>query len=257
LRCGRSSRGKTRAGRSRPGEVRPPPKVVVPLLLGIVASLAILVYAELGYRRLEAANRQMAVAVQMHAAMFEMLTMIVDAETGERGYLLTGKPEYLTPYDDALPKVEGALSRLRELMVQGGSPAQRDMLGRVNSLVGKKLSELEAALALYQKDGAEAAQALLDTGIGKRAMEDIRSEVDGLATTFRRATRRRQPPVDRRHRPRPPRHAADDRVHRRAAAGRVAARAAARSSRRTPAPRHRGQLPPGSGRGRAHAGSPD
>jgi hypothetical protein len=45
-----------------------PLKLVIPLVLGIVASLAIAVYAELGYRRLESANRQMAVSLAMQAA---------------------------------------------------------------------------------------------------------------------------------------------------------------------------------------------
>ena len=58
-------------------------------------------------------------------------------------------------------------------------------MSRLNSLVGKKLAELEAAIALYKKDGAQAAQALLDTGIGRRAMDDIRADVDGMAATHR------------------------------------------------------------------------
>jgi len=149
-------------------------------------SLAIAVYAELGYRRLEQANRQMAVALEMQSTLHESLALVVDAETGQRGYLLTGKEEYLAPYKAAVPKVDGALNRLREQLVQNGTVAQRDALGRLNSLVGKKLSELEVAIALYKKDGAQAAQALLDTGIGRRAMDDIRAEVDGMAAAQRK-----------------------------------------------------------------------
>ena len=163
-----------------------PNKIVLPLVLGIVASLAIAVYAELGYRRLEQANRQMATALEMQATLHEAQALIVDAETGQRGYLLTGREEYLAPYTQAVPKVDGALNRLRELLVVNGTPAQRDSLGRLNNLIGKKLAELEAAIALYKKDGAQAAQALLDTGIGRRAMDDIRAEVESMATTQRR-----------------------------------------------------------------------
>jgi signal transduction histidine kinase len=163
-----------------------PLKIVVPLLLGIVVSVAILAYAEVGYRRLESANRQMAAAVAMHAALLELLATITDAEAGERGFLLTGKPEYLAPYTASLPKVESALSRLREYLVQYGTPAQRDALGRLNNLVGRRLAELETGIALYRKDGAEAAQALLDTGIGKRMMEEVRAGADALAATQRR-----------------------------------------------------------------------
>lgn len=163
-----------------------PLKVVLPLVLGIIASLAIAVNAELGYRRLESANRQMALAVAMQAAVHEMLALIVDAETGQRGYLLTGQEEYLTPYNAALPKFEGVFARLRNLLTVGGTEEQRDRVGQFNILVGKKLAELEAALALYRKDGAQAAQALLDTGIGKRMMDAIRTDADAMVASHRR-----------------------------------------------------------------------
>ena len=163
-----------------------PLKVVLPLVLGIIASLAIAVNAELGYRRLESANRQMAMAVEMQAAVHETLALVVDAETGQRGYLLTGKEEYLTPYTAALPKFEGAFKKLRELLIELGSETQRDSVSRFNQNVGKKLAELEAAIALYRKDGPQAAQALLDTGIGKRMMDEIRAESESLVTTHRR-----------------------------------------------------------------------
>ena len=171
-----------------------PLKIVVPLLLVIVGSLAIAVYAEFGFRRLEIANRQMAVALEMEAALHEVLGLIVDAETGQRGYLITGKDEYLQPYEAAVPKIGDAFHRLRELLVVYGSVEQRDSLGRLNELFGKKLAELEAVIALYKKDGSEAAQALINTGIGRRTMDEIRVTVDQMVSTHRRqiddATRR-------------------------------------------------------------------
>ena len=158
-----------------------PLKVVLPLVLGIVASLAIAVYAELGYRRLESANRQMATALEMQAGLNESLALIVDAETGQRGYLLTGREEYLAPYNSALPRLDTTINRVREMLVTRGSVEERATFGRLTGLIGKKLAELEAAIALYQKEGPQAAQALLDTGIGRRTMDEIRTEVEGLA----------------------------------------------------------------------------
>jgi len=156
------------------------------LVLGIIVSLAIAVYAELGFRRLELANRQMAVALEMQANLLETLALIVDAETGERGYLLTGKEEYLEPYNAAVPRIDNAFHRLREMLVDGGTVAERDVLGRISGLVGKKLSELEAAIALYKKDGPAVAQALMDTGIGKRTMDDIRAEINDMTAAHQR-----------------------------------------------------------------------
>ncbi len=163
-----------------------PYRIVIPLVLGIVVSLAIAVYAELGFRRLEVANRQMALALEMQANLREVLALVVDAETGQRGYLLTGKDEYLDPYNAAIPKIEKSFNSLRELLVDNGTATQRNLLGRINSLVGKKLSELEAAIALYKKDGPAVAQALMDTGIGKRTMDEIRAEIDDMTAAHRR-----------------------------------------------------------------------
>ncbi|MEO8303273.1 MAG: CHASE3 domain-containing protein [Betaproteobacteria bacterium] len=163
-----------------------PLKIVIPLALGIVASLAIAVYSEMGFRRLEVANRQMAVALEMEATLHEVLSLIVDAETGQRGYLLTGRDEYRQPYDAALPRIDGAFNRLRRLLMAHGDPEQLDRFGRLNNLVGKKLAELEASIALYQKDGAEVAQALLNTGIGKRTMDEIHAEIGTMVMTHRR-----------------------------------------------------------------------
>jgi signal transduction histidine kinase len=163
-----------------------PIKVVLPLVLGIVASLAIAVYAELGYRRLESANRQMAVALEMEATLHEALALIVDAETGQRGYLLTGNEEYLKPYTAAVPKVDAVFNRLRESLIAMGTPQQRDALGRMSGLVGKRLGELEAVIALYKKDGLQSALAMLDTGIGRRTMDEVRAEVDTMAAGQRR-----------------------------------------------------------------------
>jgi signal transduction histidine kinase len=177
-----------------------PLKIVIPLVLGIVASLAVAVYAELGFRRLEAANRQVAASLEMQTTLFELLTLIVDAETGQRGYLLTGRDEYLQPYTAAAPKIESAMQRLRELLVTHGTVAQRDALGRINGLVGKKIAELESTIALRQGGDATTAQALIDTGMGRRTMDSIRAEVDGMTATHKRqldeATRRWATDID-------------------------------------------------------------
>jgi signal transduction histidine kinase len=163
-----------------------PPLVAVPLALGIVVSIAIAAYAELAYRRLEQANREMSVALEMQATLHATLAQIVSAEGGQRGYLLTGRREYLEPYEAAVPAIGQSISALRELLVKQGTTEQREIIGRFNNLVGKKLAEMEATLGLYDKQGAGAAQTLIETGIGQRAMTAIRDEVDQLSATQRR-----------------------------------------------------------------------
>jgi signal transduction histidine kinase len=162
-----------------------PLKIVLPLALGIMVSLGIVVYAEFSYRSLESANRQMAAAVIMQSTLHETLALVIDAETGQRGYMLTGKDEYLEPYNQALLRLDEAFNRLREQLVFNGTPAQRESVGRFNNLVGKKLAELEATLALHRAEGPDAAMKLMNTGIGRRTMDQIRAEVNDMARAHR------------------------------------------------------------------------
>ena len=159
-----------------------PIKIVIPLVMGIIVSLAIAVYAELGYRSLESANRQMATVVIMRSTLADIFLLVIDAETAQRGYMLTGKEEYLEPYNRALPRFEESFNRLREMLVVSGTVAQRESAGRFNTLVGKKLAEIEATLALYKAEGAEPALKLTNTGIGRRTMEQIRTEVEDMVS---------------------------------------------------------------------------
>jgi signal transduction histidine kinase len=163
-------------------QMRPLPlKVLFPLVLGVALSMGILVFSELGFRRLEAANRTTSLSLEMESTLHEVLALIVDAETSQRGYLLTSQPEYLDPYRAALPKIESRFDRLRELATAQAGQEQRDRLARFNTLIGKKLAELEATLALYEKAGREAAFELIATGIGQRTTEQIRQSVATMA----------------------------------------------------------------------------
>jgi len=158
-----------------------PLKVLSPLVLGVALSMGVLVFSELGFRRLEAANHTMAVSLEMQSTLHEVLALIVDAETSQRGYLLTSQPEYLDPYRTALPKIEDRFNRLRALGTEYASAEQSDRISRFNNLIGKKLAELEATLALYDKAGRDAAFELISTGIGHRTMEQIRVAVAAMA----------------------------------------------------------------------------
>jgi hypothetical protein len=153
-----------------------PLRVMLPLVLGVVVSLSILGFAELGYRRLEFANRAMGTALEMESAVNETLALVTDAETGQRGYLLTGDASYLQPYRAAIPKINAALSRLRELVVVSGTQSMVDRASHLASLIGGKMNELETTIAVNEKNGREAAMQLVNTGIGKKTMDDIRNE---------------------------------------------------------------------------------
>lgn len=158
-----------------------PLRLLLPLVAGVLLSVGILAFSELGHRRLETANRLTGAALEIQASLNEVLALVVDAETSQRGYLLTGQPEYLDPYRAALPRIEQRFARLRTLVVAHGDAVQRERVARFNNLIGKKLNELEATIALYERAGRETAFELLNTGIGQRTMDEIRREVAAIS----------------------------------------------------------------------------
>jgi len=87
----------------------------------------------------------------------QVLTSAINAETGQRGYLLTGNPDYLDPFRRAEREVQGQLNELRRLTGDDG-PA---IAARVDSLtfdVGRKFDELSGTIALRQAGNAEGAR---------------------------------------------------------------------------------------------------
>lgn len=164
-----------------------PLKLRIPLVLGVAAAVIIAGYAELAFYRLETAKRHNAAVLDIQVTLQSVLKLIGDAEAGQRGYVLTGKPEYLEPFTAALPKIHVEYQRLREMIATDGSLADRAGASRLYNLIGRKVGELEATIALYEKEGAETAQKLVDTGIGKQTMDDIRVEAEALLAEFRGA----------------------------------------------------------------------
>jgi signal transduction histidine kinase len=156
---------------------RTPVLIVIPLVLGILGALAVLLFGELGYRRLESATQRVATSLELQATINELQGLVVGAETGQRGFLLTGDEAYLKPYRDALPQLEKTYDRMRELVAAIGAPDLRQSAARLNNLVGKKISEIEATLALYERSGRDSAFELLNTGLGARTMDEIRAQV--------------------------------------------------------------------------------
>jgi len=114
------------------------------------------------------------------ASLEAALSSLKDAETGQRGYLLTGDPAYLEPYRDAVSRFPGQVAELRQLTLD--NPAQTARLLRVEQLAGERLAILRRGIDLFEAE-PDRARALSSSrqsvlsGEGKRAMDTIRSEV--------------------------------------------------------------------------------
>jgi signal transduction histidine kinase len=157
-----------------------PIKVLVPLVCGLAVSIAVLVFAERSYRRLDEVNQQITTSLQIQTLLNELRAFVADAETGQRGYLLTGDKRYLEPYKEVTPRITDSYAKLRDLVNANDGAAQRARVTNLNTLVGKRLAELEATLALFESSGGKAAMALTKTGVGSSVMNELRETLDEM-----------------------------------------------------------------------------
>jgi signal transduction histidine kinase/DNA-binding NarL/FixJ family response regulator len=103
---------------------------------------------------------------------------IQDAETGERGYVISQEPRYLQPYRDATARIPQLLEKLRELTLD--NPAQQKRLAELSREIDAELAALREAIEALDHSGFEAARTEVMTEAGRAAMAAIRRAVDEL-----------------------------------------------------------------------------
>ena len=116
------------------------------------------------------------------AALTGMLLDVVDAEAGQRGYLLTGDPAYLETYRLALPKVSLDLSTLES--IKQSHPAKSEDVDALSDVLDRKMAELAETVSSYQADMTRAALAVVRTNQGLRLMGDLRAAEARLAAAL-------------------------------------------------------------------------
>jgi PAS domain S-box-containing protein len=103
----------------------------------------------------------------------DLISQLKDAETGQRGYLLTGSDDYLEPYTKAIATIPGLLDEVTD--AAGNDPALQEDAKLLRQYSQDKLVELAASIAVRREKGFEAALAMVGTNEGKIAMDSIRS----------------------------------------------------------------------------------
>jgi len=147
------------------------------LQIALVISAAVLLAAGLTSHRaiglLAEARDQTSRSRDVLRALDHTATTLLDAETGQRGFLLTGKEAYLQPYREALETLSPRLSELRALIKD--DPVLAPDLASLESNIQKKTEELAQTIRLYQSGDHEGALRIVMTDAGKRSMDEIRN----------------------------------------------------------------------------------
>ena len=104
-----------------------------------------------------------------------LLAEMTDAETGQRGYLITGSVRYLAPYERATARIADTLHAIRVLTADDS--AEEERLNRLVPLVASRLAIMRETMDLYDREGLAAARQHVLTDRGKTVMDDIRKLV--------------------------------------------------------------------------------
>ncbi len=107
-----------------------------------------------------------------------VVSQLKDSETGQRGYLLTGNPSYLEPYESGKSLIDTNLSRLRYLTVD--NPMQQVRIGQIMMLANEKLKELKETVDLYKAGNRTGAFDVLMSDSGKQIMDEIRAIIHDM-----------------------------------------------------------------------------
>nr|WP_315478430.1 CHASE3 domain-containing protein [uncultured Rhodoferax sp.] len=141
--------------------------------LAFAAAAATVFISEASYWRSAGTLQELSAMGAARTQIQVLERSMLDAETGQRGYLLTHRKEYLEPYAQALLRIEEAYRVLDAYY--GNDPESQALLQRLHDLTETKLSELALTLRLNEEGRGKAGQEILMTDIGREKMDAIRA----------------------------------------------------------------------------------
>ena len=107
-----------------------------------------------------------------------LLSDVQDVEVGTRGFILTGTPVFLEPYNAAIKQVEAQIRLIRELT--STIPQQQRYLDALEPLIRHRLELAEDIVRVRKEQGFEPAQALVAGGQGRKTMDAVRAEIERM-----------------------------------------------------------------------------
>ncbi|MFI8615249.1 CHASE3 domain-containing protein [Acidovorax sp. NPDC077693] len=169
-------------------------RMAISLPMALLAAMVLVGINETGHMRSQDAVAQMAHGQDTRKAVNSLLQSMLDAETGQRGYLLTGNEAYLEPYDKAVATVQTNLDGLRQQFMDAPDDMQEFAL--LSRQISRKLAEMELSLRLRRQGNDDAWKFILHTDLGKEHMEAIRKHSQELIARSDRYVQQGQQQVE-------------------------------------------------------------
>jgi signal transduction histidine kinase/CheY-like chemotaxis protein len=149
--------------------------VVLPLGIGFLLLLGIVAADTWFAMQRGTANAAMQRTLTIQLGLKQAFALVQDAETGQRGYLLTGDEAYLGPYEDATRSIANEMEALTRVVQDA---TQKSHLVALKKIVDDKFRELKAIIDLRRAGKTEEALAAVSSGEGRRVMDEARRLVD-------------------------------------------------------------------------------
>ncbi|SFB68229.1 multi-sensor signal transduction histidine kinase [Polaromonas sp. OV174] len=157
------------------------PRMAISLPLAVLAAAILIFINEASFRQSTAATATIEEAQKTRVAINTLVEHMLDAETGQRGYLLTGDARYLEPYNTATADIDQNVDTLRQLFTP--YPEQLTEFGVLTRHVARKLAEMDLSVRMRKEGNEDAWKFVLTTDVGKEQMEAIRAQAAKLAAT--------------------------------------------------------------------------
>jgi signal transduction histidine kinase len=151
---------------------------LLPLVAGFVVLAAIVGTRSLLIESQQADNRAVNEAFELERRVVQTLSLVQDAETGQRGYMLTGEAPYLAPYQSAVDALPGELEKLKTAMAD--DPQRAAAFGELRSAIGDRLKDLADTIAVYQSGDRAGALAMVRDDRGKLYMDRVRTVIANI-----------------------------------------------------------------------------
>ncbi len=123
-------------------------------------------------------DAQRSQALRAQTDLQHLLTLLVDVETGQRGFMITGQHEFLEPYETAVAELTRLRDELKSSLLQAGS--NEVLLEQLETSIRARLEMVARNIERRTKEGEAVLRDLASYGEGKRVMDELRREVEQL-----------------------------------------------------------------------------
>ena len=130
--------------------LRPRGRWELALVVSMLVCVGVMVASEIGYSRAQVGHDRIVREIAASAKLSTLLSLVTDAETSQRGHLLTERANYLEAFERAMPRIEPLIGELHAAYAEAADPSLLADFDTVVDALRDKLSELELTIGMAQ-----------------------------------------------------------------------------------------------------------